>query len=160
MPDRSNHTPNLDFMADDDLDIAWFEGALRDGRPYRAEYWLAERQIFNLTVFVARIPGEELDRPAVKALLEDEGILLFWTDKVYASARAILDATGADVWTINAVVSDRENQFADILIPIQRYDITPNPRTTTPPEPAPSAPPHPANPADTRTFSESASPAP
>lgn len=122
-PDRSNSPPNL-VKTDENqvLDIGWNEGFLTDGRPYRGEYW-AQEQVSSVTFFLSTKGMERFTNQQFIELLEREK-LLAWRPGGFKSAYAMpfTDPSGDDMWTVNVVVGDDEQTFADVLIPMRAYE--------------------------------------
>jgi hypothetical protein len=67
-PDRSNLKPNFSKTPENDvLDLGWHEGVLKDGRPYRSEYWCQD-QISMLTYYFFHAwPGGHVGRRSGRA---------------------------------------------------------------------------------------------
>lgn len=122
-PDRSDYVPCLTRSADGILDFAWGEGHLRDGRPYRVEYW-SDSGICSATFFLARQDLEFLDRlpkPQLARLLEIEGLVHFLGPTHCIIAVPWTDARQQALWSLNVVLSDPDEWFALLLVGLVRY---------------------------------------
>lgn len=110
-PDRSGFEPNFTKSSESDvIDIGWAEGVLSDGRPWWLECW-AQDQVTCLTIFVSRIDLSLTDDPSVAQFLEREGLLRFTGQQRYATAAAVEDQSGHQMWSINVVVGDEDHVF-------------------------------------------------
>lgn len=111
------------FEKDDDgvIDIGWCEGALSDGRPFRAEMW-AQDQISMLTFFFDRQGLEKLGDASLTALLEREGLIGFAADaRRSVSARPFTDAAGKSLWSVNVVVGVEDETYLSASVAVFRY---------------------------------------
>lgn len=100
--------------------IGWNEGTLKDGTSYRLECWTTEG-ITMLTFFVPRDGLEEATGDELRDLLVDNGLLSFRTDRPYVSAGRWTNDEGREMWSINVILGDQEEMFADSPVPLQRY---------------------------------------
>lgn len=121
-PDRSNVIPNFTRSAEDPaLDIGWNEGLLSNGRPYRLEYW-TEDQVSSVTFFTSTSGLENCSNAQFADLLEREQVLRYRVGgRRSAAAMPFTDASGNSLWSVNVVVADDEETFADVLDPIRPY---------------------------------------
>jgi hypothetical protein len=112
-PDRSDFKPNFRKTSENDvLDIGWSEGMLSDGRPYRFECWCQD-QITLVTIFLSRIGLGDVDEEKIIKLLEQENLLRFPFPKRFVSARSFEDASGHELLSINVVIGDEEQSYAE-----------------------------------------------
>jgi len=122
-PDRSTYTPNFSKSAENDqLDIGWAEGVMKDGRPYRLECW-AQDQLTCVTVFLSSAGLESATTEALLALLEVERVI-WWRPGATPSAgvSGFIDSAGETMWSINIVIGlDGEKARAD-SVPLQAYE--------------------------------------
>ena len=125
-PDRSNHSPNLAKSADNPaLDLGWNEGFLSDARPYRIELW-AEDQVTSVTVFLPTAGIENMSNAQFADLLEREQVIQYQPDsRRSAYAVPVTDASGRSVWSVNVVIGDDEQLFAEVLVGIRPYGAAP-----------------------------------
>ena len=121
-PDRSDHQPNLaKTAANPVLDLGWNEGFLSDARPYRVEFW-AEDQVSSVTFFMSTSGIENMSKAQFADLLEREQLIAYRPDsRRSAFAVPVTDASGNSVWSVNVVVGDDEQTFADVLVAIRPY---------------------------------------
>jgi hypothetical protein len=120
-PDRSKIKPNFSKTPENDaVDIAWQEGVLSDGRPYRAEYWCQD-QISMVTFFISTIGLENATNDDFKRLLETENLNKFKPGYSYVQAHRFTDPSGNDLWSINVMVGDDENTYVEAGVPLLPY---------------------------------------
>ena len=119
-PDRSDAIRNFSKAEGDDLDIGWNDGVLSDGRPYRAESWAAD-QISLLTFFFSTSQIETYTDAQFIKLLEDEGLIEFSSDKRYVAGEIVEDASGNQMWSVNVVIADENNEFTKDSISLKPY---------------------------------------
>jgi hypothetical protein len=123
-PDRSDYKPNFEKTADNEiLDIAWQEGVLKDGRPFRGELW-AQDNISSTTFFFSTAGLEEYTREDFIQMVQDEGLQNFKSasdDQRFLYAQKIVDHSGNELWSINVVVGDESEQYTDGGQPFLRY---------------------------------------
>ena len=126
-PDRSGYSPN--FAKSDEnpsIDIGWAEGALSDGRPFRAECWAQDQSTF-LTFYFSRRGYENATNEAIACLLEGEGLLRFAGEAHPVSAQPFRDAVGHDLLMATVVVGTEEAIFVQdslSLLPYEGQGIT------------------------------------
>jgi hypothetical protein len=120
-PDRSQFKPNLSKTPEDDvLDLGWQEGALRDGRPFRGEYWCQD-QISMITFFFSTIGLENASREDLKLLLVSENLIQFKPGRARVDARKIMDSSANEMWSVNVAVGDEDETFVEGGHPFQGY---------------------------------------
>lgn len=120
-PDRSKHPPNKTKTADTpEIDIGWNEGFMSDGCPYRAECW-AQDQITMLTFFFSTNGKEHWNDERIAELLVAEGLLNFLSDEKFVRAMPMTDDAGNDMWSVNIVVGDDDNTFANGPVGLRAY---------------------------------------
>ena len=78
IPDRSKQPVRAAKDEDGVIDIGWCDGALSDGRAFRAEMW-AQDQISMLTIFFSALNMDEMDEDAVQKFVQEEGLVSFQT---------------------------------------------------------------------------------
>lgn len=121
-PDRSNYTVNQTKSAENDqIDIGWAEGVLRDGRPFRLEVW-AQDQITCLTVFLSSLGLEDAPSDYLVYLLRRDSVVA-WLNGETASADASLfvDAAGNEMWSVNVVIGVDDSPASCVTMPINGY---------------------------------------
>jgi hypothetical protein len=113
-PDRSGFKPNFEKTPENKaLDIAWQEGALRDGRPFRGEFWVHDH-ISSITFFFSTVGLEEYTRDDFIRMVQEEGLQSFkFEDRRYLHAEKIIDHSDNEMWSINVIVGDESDQFTD-----------------------------------------------
>jgi hypothetical protein len=121
-PDRSDYLPTTTKTPDNDvLDLGWNEGFFADGRPYRMECW-AQDGITGLTFFFSTENFEQMSNEGFAALLEREGLVTFRPDtKKSAYAMPFTESAGNGMWSLNVVVGDEYNMYADANTPVLGY---------------------------------------
>jgi hypothetical protein len=120
-PDRSDQTPDLTKSTEDGvLDIGWFTGALGDGRPFRAECW-AQDGITVLTFFLSTVGLESLERAQLIELLQREGLVVWQGETRFLGVAKILDASQHELWSLNVVIGDENELYAESPFSLQRY---------------------------------------
>ena len=119
-PDRSDQIRNFSKAEGDDLDIGWNDGVLSDGRPYRVEGWAAD-QITLLTFFFSTAQIETYTDAQFIKLLEDEGLIEFSSDQKYVAGEIVEDASGNQMWSVNVVIADENNEFTKDSVSLKPY---------------------------------------
>ena len=121
IPDRSGITRNTSKTEDsEDIDIGWADGTLSDGRSYRAECWATD-QITLLTFFFSTAQIEAYTDAQFIQLLEDEGLIEFFGDSEYVTGQTFEDPSGNEMWSINIVIGDADNEFAKDSVTLQSF---------------------------------------
>ena len=129
-PDRSKFKPSSDMTQEDyQLDIAWGEGTLSDGRPFRMECWAASQMTF-LTYFMSTLGIENLTNEGLKELLEREQIVDFYDEKFRfggftgcnVDAKKVIDASENEMWSITIIIGDEDGTYANNVVPLLRYN--------------------------------------
>ncbi len=121
-PDRSGRRPNNTKTEEQpEIDIGWSEGFMSDGVPYRAECW-AQDQVTMMTLFFSAHGKESWTNQQLIDLLLTEKIVKFLTDHRYVEALPLLDDAGQGMWSVNVVMGDESNLFADYSAPLRPYD--------------------------------------
>ena len=120
-PDRTGVTRNTSKTEDnDDIDIGWADGVLSDGRPYRAESWATD-QITLLTFFFSSAQIEGYTNAQFIQLLVDESLIEFFGDRKYVTSKTFEDPSGNEIWSVNIVIADENNEFAKDLIHLKSF---------------------------------------
>ena len=120
-PDRSNFQPNLSKTPENDvLDLGWQEGILRDGRPFRGEYWCQD-QISMITFFFSTIGLENASQEDLKLLLVSENLIQFKPGRARVEARKVVDSSAHEMWSVNVAVGDEDETFVEGGRPFQGY---------------------------------------
>ena len=121
-PDRSNYTPQFRKTVDNDqVDLAWTEGEMSDGRPFRLELW-AQDQLTCATVFVPRSGLEHASSDSLLELLESEKILIWrLASDRSASISPYRDAADAELWSINVVIGMDDSPARADTLPLVAY---------------------------------------
>ena len=121
-PDRSTFQPNFIKTRDNDaLDIGWAEGTLSDGRPYRMEYWCQDG-LSIVTFFLSTIDLDLDDPSSMRTFLEGEGLVRFLTPDCTPAGGRWADSAGSEMWSLNVVIGDEDNLYADVAPRLQGYD--------------------------------------
>jgi hypothetical protein len=140
IPDRSKQPVRSTKDEEGVIDIGWCDGALSDGRAFRAEMW-AQDQISMLTIFFSSISMNELNQDAIRQFVQKEGLVSFAekTDQKYCSAAKFTDDAGNQLWSVNIVVGDEDTTFLTNSIPIFQYSKIGEPNTMFQPVPISAA---------------------
>jgi hypothetical protein len=116
LPDRSGYTPNFEKTPENEvLDIAWQEGLLKDGRPFRGELWVQEH-ISSVTFFFSTAGLEKYTREDFIRMVQEENLQTFRSvsdDQRFLHAQKIVDYSGNEMWSINVIVGDEDEQYTD-----------------------------------------------
>jgi len=147
IPDRSKQAARSTKDEDGVVDIGWCDGALSDGRAFRAEMW-AQDQISMLTIFFSTIGIIEFHQDAIRQFVQNEGLVSFAdnADQKYCSAMKFTDDAGNQLWSVNVVVGDEDNTYITNSISIFPYSKIGEPNTMFQPVPISAA--HAANATD------------
>lgn len=119
-PDRSKRKPNFSRELGSVIDLAWGEGLLSDGRPFRAEAWCEDQMTF-ITYFFSTRGLEDKDRHDLAGYLVREGLVEFKGEKKYISAGKIRDYSGHEMWSVTIIIGDEDETFATDKFPLQPY---------------------------------------
>jgi len=92
--------------------ICYGEGILSNGILYLSEYWFVDG-ISNYTYYFGDVFNENVSDESVMNLLIKDGLVEFYTEKQFYSLRMIKDINGNDAYTMNIVIGDDENTFAN-----------------------------------------------
>jgi len=98
----------------------WAEGVFSDGRAFRIECW-AQDQITYLQCFFSSVGLEELDQSDLQQFLERECLIVFVSDKRFASGRLTSDASENSMWEVNVVIGDEDELYAESDVPLKPY---------------------------------------
>lgn len=110
---------NIEKTDDRDyIDLSFAEGALLDGRPYRAEVWAGYQMTF-ITVSVSMIGIESITAEEMKQLLILNNLIVFDDDKFEESyhsrlncnVRPTIDKSGNSFWAATIIVGDEDGTF-------------------------------------------------
>lgn len=124
-PDRSNFKPNFEkTLENDTLDIAWNEGVLSDGRPFRVECWAGD-QVTHLTYSFSIQGLKEKSKEDFIKFIGKGRLLEFISDKKFLGANIWKDASGNEMWSVNVVVGDEDQVYVEDYVPLKRYLKTP-----------------------------------
>jgi len=120
-PDRSDFKPSFGYS--DHLDIAWGEGTLSDGRPYRVESWYAQLTSY-LDYYFSSLGIESATEKDLEELLVSEGILVFKSNEDHHVTRTkFTDASGNKMWKISVETDDETDGYVDIAVTYARANM-------------------------------------
>ena len=104
-PDRSSYVPNFVKSAENDqVDIGWAEGTLRDGRPYRLELW-AQDQCTCATAFMSISGLKDASSGLLLHLLERDRVIVWINGTTPSGGSSVfIDSAGQEMWSVNVVV--------------------------------------------------------
>ncbi len=130
IPDRSKQPVRAAKDEDGVIDIGWCDGALSDGRAFRAEMW-AQDQISMLTIFFSALNMDEMDEDAVQEFVQEEGLVSFADNAgpKYCSVAKFADDAGNQLWSVNIVVGDEDQTYISDSIPIFPFSKSGEPNT-------------------------------
>jgi hypothetical protein len=121
-PDRSDLKPNFSKTPENDvLDLGWQEGALRDGRPFRGEFWCQD-QTSMITFFFSTIGLENASREDFQLLLASENLIQFKEGRARLDARKFMDSSANEMWSVNVAVGDEDQTFVEGGRPFKGYE--------------------------------------
>lgn len=110
-PDRSSVSRTFTKKSlDDDLDLSWYEGTFRDGRPYRKEYWANSGSSY-LTYFFSSIGMEHLSDEQLIQHLVGEDLFSFIGEKRFFVAARKDDNSGNNMWSVNVTVGNDDGEI-------------------------------------------------
>ena len=75
-----------------------------------------------MTLFFSAHGKESWTNQQLIDLLLTEKIVKFLTDHRYVEALPLLDDAGQGMWSVNVVMGDESNLFADYSAPLRPYD--------------------------------------
>src|ERR1700689_1326159 len=120
-PDRSDFKPHLSKTPENEiLDLGWQEGVLKDGRPFRGEFWCQD-QISMITFFFSTMGLENASQEDMESLLTSENLIQFKAGRRDVRAVKIKDASGNEMWSVNVLVGDDEGTFVEGGRPFAGY---------------------------------------
>lgn len=118
-PRRVNYVPATDEPDEDGvLDVGFYKGKLKDGRPYRAECWRMD-ELVMLTVMFSSIGLERKRRPGLATLLTKEKIVKFRSQVRRLQCHKTFDDVNNPVWAINLPLGEN----AELQIKLQPYRL-------------------------------------
>lgn len=109
MPDKE-----LGVNAEGEKTIYVGEGITISGWNYSCEYWAVD-QISNFTYYFDKNIVGVIDKENILNFLEGEKLAIFYGDKKYVAMGEIVDRSGQNLVSINIVIGDDENLFADAI---------------------------------------------
>lgn len=122
-PDQSDWKPNFEKTPENEkLDLGWYEGALSDGRPFRADLW-AQDQCTCVTVFFSTRDMDELSPAQGCDLLEREGLVQFLPASEFRSSYPVKihDGSHNEMWSLNVVLDTEYSVYANAPGRFRRY---------------------------------------
>lgn len=122
--DRSNIIPEKQ------RDGGYSEGILKDGRPFRMEYWF-EVNISSLSYYLPTIGIEDNSPEDLKEILISEGLISFDDEKflssgfssINVSPNKITDASGNELWEIVVILQDEDGNYAKAHTQLKEYSF-------------------------------------
>jgi hypothetical protein len=124
-PDRSDHKPNFIKTEENEaLDIGWNVGVMKDGRPYRTEFWCMDQTSF-LTFFTSTKGVEDVSKYDLLEILEREGLIKFKEGFQNIVAFKKQDSSGHEMWIITIEIAYDDEVIIEEEGPtFQKYNIT------------------------------------
>lgn len=105
---------NMDFNSSSDVcNIGYYEGELKDGRPYRLEMW-SSSGVDCVTIFISNIGLEDKSEVDLVKYIAGEDIIDIVDDR--ASVNMVTDIEGNTFFGINLVIDEQGNTLlVDLL---------------------------------------------
>lgn len=111
---------NIDFTSDTEvLNVGYYEGTLKDSRPYRLELWLSH-EVLNATIFISIKDLEDKEEKEIKKILVDNNIISIIEDKIYIME--VEDVNDNTFLSINVVISDHGKTVNKCLVTTKPYE--------------------------------------
>jgi hypothetical protein len=112
---------NIDFYSNSDVcNIGYYEGDLRDGRPYRLEVW-SNHGLDTATIFISNIGLENKSEVDLVKYISGEGIIEIDDDR--AEVTLIKDINENDFYSINLILNKYDEEINKLLVSLNDYDI-------------------------------------
>ncbi len=102
----------LGVNAEDERTIYAGEGITKSGWNYSCEYWTLD-QVSNFTYYFDRNIVKRLEKEDLVNFLLHENLVDFYGDKKFVAAGEIIDSKGQLLISVNIVVGDDEDLFAN-----------------------------------------------
>ena len=127
------HYPKIDrsnLIPEKHRDGGYGEGTLKDGRPFRMEYWF-EVNVSHLSYYMPTIGIEDCSPEDLKEILISEGLVSFNDEKflsegfsgINASSNKITDASGNELWEIVVILQDEDGNYVKPHVPLKEYSF-------------------------------------
>ena len=112
---------NIDFSSSSDVcNIGYYEGALKDDRPYRLEVW-SSNGLDNATIFISTKGLEDKSEADLVKYIANEDIIEIDDDR--AQVNEVEDPNGNVFYGINLLINNRDEEINKLLVPLNDYDI-------------------------------------
>ena len=112
---------NIDFSSSSDIcNIGYYEGELKDSRPYRLEVW-SQSGYDNATIFISNIGLENKSEVDLVKYISGEDIIEIDDDR--ANVNLIEDINGNMFYAINLLLNKRDEEINRLLVPLDDYDL-------------------------------------
>ena len=112
---------NIDFSSYSDVcNIGYYEGKLRDDRPYRLEVWSSNR-VDTATIFISTKDLEDKSDNDLVKYIADEGIIDIDDDRV--TVNEVTDINDNTFYSINLILNDKDEEINKLLVNLKDYDI-------------------------------------
>lgn len=112
---------NIDFSSSSDVcNIGYYEGELKDSRPYRLEVW-SSNGLDNATVFISNKGLEDKSEVDLVKYIAGEEIIEIDDDR--AQVNEVEDPNGNVFYSINLLLNNRDEEINRLLVPLDDYDI-------------------------------------
>jgi hypothetical protein len=111
---------NIDFSSNSDIcNIGYFEGELRDGRPYRLEVW-SNHGFDTATIFISNIGLEDKSEVDLVKYISGENIIEIDDDR--AEVNEITDINDNVFYSINLILNKQDEEINRLLVSLNDYD--------------------------------------
>ena len=112
---------NIDFSSSSDVcNIGYYEGKLRDERPYRLEVW-SSNKIDTATIFISTKDLEDKSDSDLVKYIANEGIIDIDDDRV--TVNEYEDINGNTFYSINLMLNNKDEEINKLLVTLKEYDI-------------------------------------
>ncbi len=121
IPRRINYIPSpLEADEDGVLDIGFYCGSLKDGRPYRLECWAMD-EITMVTIMFSDIGIRSYLRQDMYDLLEQEKMVGYVSEKRPLQFTRTHDDVGNSIWMLNIMLTNGKEKYATLKMELQSY---------------------------------------
>ena len=111
---------NIDFNSSSDVcNIGYYEGELKDGRPYRLEMW-SSNGIDSVTIFISNIGLEDKSEVDLVKYISGEDIIDISDDR--SSVNLVTDIEGNDFYGINLLINNHDEEVNKLLVTLNDYE--------------------------------------
>lgn len=111
---------NIDFESSSDIcNIGYYEGTLKDCRPYRLEAW-SMNGLDTVTIFISDKGLEDKSEDDLVKFIAGEDIIDITDDR--ATVDKVEDIDGNSFYSINLILSNRDEEVNKLLVSLKYYE--------------------------------------